>query len=220
MKIVHISTFDVLGGAARAAFRLHKGLLGLGQESLFYVSQKISSDDTVKAFIPPKDLTNRLFTKLRRELLKRTFEPYRNTRPKGCEPFSTLASNNGKAMLNQIPDCDILNLHWIAGFLDYNLFFSVIPIHKPIIWTFHDMNPLTGGCHYDEECGKYIYGCGSCPQLGSDNPKDLSFKTWRRKQKLLFSIPPTAIAVATPSRWLAAKAKQSTLFSKFRVETI
>jgi len=29
MKITHVNTFDIEGGAARAAYRLHKGLLSI-----------------------------------------------------------------------------------------------------------------------------------------------------------------------------------------------
>jgi len=220
MRIVHISTFDVLGGAARAAFRLHKGLIRLGHESLFFVAQKLSSDETVKAFLPPQYLPSRLFAMFHREFSKRKLAPYRNTRPEGYELFSTLPTHNSKAMLRQIPDCDIVNLHWVANFVDYQPFFTVMPKRTPVVWTFHDMNPLTGGCHYDEECGKYAQGCGACPQLGSDDPKDLSFRTWRYKQKSFLSIPQTRLTVASPSRWLSAKAKASAFYAKFGVETI
>jgi glycosyltransferase involved in cell wall biosynthesis len=220
MRIVHISTFDVLGGAARAAFRLHKGLLRLGHESLFYVSQKISSNETVRAFVPPRYILSRLFTLFRREFSNKRLAPYRNTRPEGYELFSTLPTHSDKAMLRQIPDCDIVNLHWVANFVNYRPFFTVMPRRTPIVWTFHDMNPLTGGCHYDEECGKYMQGCGACPQLGSGNPKDLSFQMWRYKQKSVLSIPPTRFSVVAPSRWLAARAKESAFYAKFRVELI
>ena len=220
MRIVHISTFDILGGAARAAFRLHRGLLRLGQESLFYVSQEISRDETVRPFIPPRDILSRLSTACRREFLKRRLARYRDTRPEGYELFSTLPAHSSKAMLSQIPDCDIVNLHWVANFVNYRPFFTVMPKRVPIVWTFHDMNPLTGGCHYDEECGKYTEGCGACPQLGSGDPKDLSFKMWKCKQKAFLSVPQSRLTVAAPSRWLAAKAKESPFYAQFRVETI
>jgi hypothetical protein len=30
MKVLHLSAFDLAGGAARAAFRIHQGMLGIG----------------------------------------------------------------------------------------------------------------------------------------------------------------------------------------------
>ncbi len=49
---------------------------------------------------------------------------------------------------------DIVHLHWIAlGFIKIE---TLAKISKPMIWTLHDMWAFTGGCHYDEECKKYI----------------------------------------------------------------
>ncbi|HSU52710.1 MAG TPA: glycosyl transferase, partial [Candidatus Dormibacteraeota bacterium] len=47
MRVVHISTYDIDGGAARAAFRLHESLLAAGQQSSMLVRVKHSGDNTV-----------------------------------------------------------------------------------------------------------------------------------------------------------------------------
>ena len=49
MKILHLSTHDTSGGAARAAYRLHKGLQNIGLDSQMLVQEKSSSDKTVIA---------------------------------------------------------------------------------------------------------------------------------------------------------------------------
>lgn len=61
-----------------------------------------------------------------------------------------------------IKEADIIHLHWVSNFLDYNFFSK---INKPILWTFHDMNPFTGGCHYTGGCMKFTNDCEDCPQL-------------------------------------------------------
>ena len=71
-------------------------------------------------------------------------------------------------------------LGYTVEFVDYRSFFARVPSHIPIVWTFHDMNPFTGGCHYDEGCGRFVECCGGCPQLGSKNLHDLSRQIWRR----------------------------------------
>ena len=59
-------------------------------------------------------------------------------------------------MVEQLPPCDILQLHWVSTFVDYREFFSRISRKLPIVWTLHDMNPFTGGCHYSgDRCGKF-----------------------------------------------------------------
>lgn len=45
-----------------------------------------------------------------------------------------------------ISEADIIHIHWVGGFLDYESFFK--KINKPIVWTLHDENPGLGGFHY------------------------------------------------------------------------
>jgi hypothetical protein len=47
MKILIVNTSDISGGAARAAYRLHKSLLEAGIDSKMLVQSKISDDWTV-----------------------------------------------------------------------------------------------------------------------------------------------------------------------------
>src|SRR6516225_3827415 len=55
MRIVHLSTSDRAGGAARAAFRLHQALLAAGEESAMLVQSKTSDLDTVHQAAAPQD---------------------------------------------------------------------------------------------------------------------------------------------------------------------
>ena len=52
LRILHLSTVDIEGGAARSAYRLHLGLRQLGDESLMLVAEKKSYDPSVIAFAP------------------------------------------------------------------------------------------------------------------------------------------------------------------------
>ena len=74
------------------------------------------------------------------------------------------------------------------------------------MWAF------TGGCHYDEECGKYKTACGACPVLGSDKLNNLSAKTWQRKRASFLKHP--NLTIIGLSQWLANEAKASSLFSQ------
>ena len=49
MKILSVSFSDLKGGAAKAAYRLHRGLLSAGQDSLMLAGQKSSDDPQVAA---------------------------------------------------------------------------------------------------------------------------------------------------------------------------
>jgi hypothetical protein len=54
MKILIVNTSDILGGAARAAYRLHKALLSSGVDSQMLVQSKSSDDFTVQTMASTK----------------------------------------------------------------------------------------------------------------------------------------------------------------------
>ena len=220
MRIIHISTNDILGGAAPAAYRLHKGLRRLGQDSNMFVAYRHSDDSAIQVFQPSTDLRTRFRRRIYRDRVTRVFARYHNTRPDGYELFSDDRSQHGGDLLTQLPDCNIINLHWVAGFVDYHAFFAYVPQDVPIVWTLHDMNPFTGGCHYDHGCGGYLKTCGACPQLGSSDPGDLSNQVWQRKYRLFGNLPPERLHVVAPSHWLADEAYASSLLRRFPITTI
>lgn len=220
MKIVHISAQDINGGAALAAYRLHRGLQRVGYESSMFVATRSSSDPTVLAFAPPTDIASRLRRRLRRERIARDFSRYRASRPAGYELFSDDRSDHGGKIHDQLPSCDVINLHWIAGFVDYEGFFNSMPHGTPIVWRLADMNALTGGCHYDHDCGQLVKGCGACPQLGSTDPEDLSRQIWKRKQAVFGRLEVNRLHIVALCRWMHKLVKDSPLLSRFPVTLI
>ena len=47
IRVLHISSSDIMGGASRAAYRLNKALRKIDVESKMLVNNKISSDDDI-----------------------------------------------------------------------------------------------------------------------------------------------------------------------------
>ena len=220
MKILHLNTYDIEGGAARAAHRLHKGLGRLGLDSSMFVLQARSKDATVTTFEPTMDLFGRLRRRFRREQITHSFARYRKCHPVGYDPFRTDCSEHGADLVRQLPHCEVVNLHWISDFVDYQEFFSAVPQSKPVVWTLHDMNPFTGGCSYDDDCGRYTDGCGACPQLGSGQVRDLSHRIWQRKRRIFAQIPDGRLHLVSPSRWLASEARRSPTLGRFPVSVV
>lgn len=211
MQIYHLSSEDISGGAARAAYRLHSGLRRQGQDSRMFVLRRTSDDPSVVAFAPPRDPASRMRRHLRRMQIAREAAPYTTTRPAGFDWFSDDRSIYGATLMPQLPPGDVLTLHWVAGLLDYESFFSSIPARMPVVWRLADMNALTGGCHYDNSCGRYTAGCGACPQLGSHDQEDLSRRIWRRKQHAYRQAPPGRLHIVALNRWMAEEVRQSPL---------
>ncbi|RLC04655.1 MAG: glycosyl transferase [Deltaproteobacteria bacterium] len=130
--------------------------------------------------------------------------------------FTDAESSVRLDQIREIQEADIVNLHWVAGAMDYTNA-AVALKNTPVVWTLHDMNPFTGGCHYAGGCLKYKTSCGACPQLGSDNTNDLSQQIWKQKLEAYKNLN---IHIVALSRWLAGCARESALFSRFPVHLI
>ncbi|MEH2284448.1 MAG: glycosyltransferase family 4 protein [Nostoc sp.] len=209
MKILHISTHDISGGAARAAYRLHTGLQDIGLQSQMLVQEKYSADKTV---IAPKI---RLFQGIAKAKLTIESLPLKLYRQKKSTPFFTQwLPDRVISKVSQI-NPDIINLHWISGgFMQIETFPK---LKRPLVWTLHDMWGFSGGCHVTGECDRYKVSCGACPQLNSGNEWDLSRWVWQRKVKAWKNLNLTLVS---PSSWLAQCARSSSLFQNLRIEVI
>ena len=219
MKITHLSTYGVAGGAARAAYRLHQGLRAAGEESLFFSLYKSVDDPTVLQFEPPRGPLSRIRRGLRRRLLEQSGQEIRNRAASATE-FTDDRSQHGADVLAQLPASDVLNLHWVAAFFDQRVFFHRLAPGLPVVWTLHDMNAFTGGCHYDAGCGKFSAHCGACPQLASSRDNDLSAEIWRRKREAHSFLCARPFRLVAPSQWLALQARRSSLLRGFEVAVI
>ncbi|EDX74541.1 glycosyl transferase, group 1 family protein [Coleofasciculus chthonoplastes PCC 7420] len=209
MQVLHLSTSDISGGAAIAAYRLHQGLQRLGVPSQMLVDKKSSDDRTV--FAQKTNLSKAL------GILKPTLDRFPLRLYRNCD--------HTKLSLEWLPDQvspkttklapDILNLHWVCGgFLKIE---TLAQLKQPIVWTLHDMWAFTGGCHYSQDCDRYTNSCGNCPLLQSGQNWDLSRWVWQRKTKAWKNINLTLV---TPSTWLAKCVRSSSLFKDRRVEVI
>ncbi len=211
MRILHLNTHEISGGAAIAARRLHLGLSAEGVDSCLAVGVKES--DTPNAI-----LADSVFSKVARLLcdrLERKTASFLYTRPKHpahCT-FSLLPSFRHRRV-NKIAR-DILHLHWVTdGFLAP---FSLGRLQGPTIWTMHDTWPFTGGCHFFQQCEGHTQSCGRCPELGSTCAQDLSRWHWKLKHNALQRLRPVMVS---PSREYAVKAARSGMLHGLRVETI
>lgn len=222
LRIVHVGLDDIWGGAGRAAYKLHNGLRRLGHESSMFVANKRSGDPTIRAFEPPTDPQSQREHERRKERIEGDFALYGDSRPKHLigDGFTGDRSVHGAAPLEQLPGCDVVNLHWFGSFFDYRAFFSTVPQEVPVVWTLHDMNAFTGGCHYDDYCGKFSDRCGACPQLGSTVEEDLSRQVWNRKSEAFAGVEDGRLRLVAVSNWLAGEASRSSLLGRFPVTSI
>lgn len=210
MKALLLNTSDIEGGAARAAYRLHQGLQGVGVTSQMLVQTKFSEDVTV---IAPQSKLGKGIAQLKPTLNSLPLQLYAKRDRTGIISPQWLPDSISSQVTQLCPD--IVNLHWVCnGFLQIE---TLSKLNKPLVWTLHDMWPFTGGCHYSQECDRYTQSCGSCPQLHSSSSWDLSRWVWHRKAKAWRRLN---LTIVTPSSWLARCANRSALFKNLRIEVI
>lgn len=202
MKILIVNYTDIYGGAGRAAYRLHQSLIDAGVDSQMLVISKRSDDYTIlapesklekiEAFLKPK--IEKILIKLKYKSKSKTL----------FSPANIISKSLVKKIKTINPD--VVHLHWVnEAMLKIE---DVAKIKAPIVWTLHDMWAFTGGCHYTEGCQKYLIGCGNCPILSSNTQKDLSYKVFKRKQKIYQQ---KDIAMIGLSMWLSKTASSSPL---------
>lgn len=214
MRILHYSTDDVSGGAAKAAYRLHTALRAAGHQSQLIVQRKQSDDDDVLT-LPPLQLNpwharalrwRQRIPALRQELPRVNYMFNFNQKPQwDWEAF--LAQDQQPA--------DILCLHWITGLLDAAAMRRLYEHYRcPLVWVMADQEPMTGGCHYAFGCEGFTQSCGRCPQLASTEEQDYSRQTWEEKRRQLSGLP---LCFVAPTSWGVKELKRSSLFGQHRV---
>lgn len=211
MRIVHVNTSETQGGAARAAFRIHKALLNRGIDSNMLVQSKESDDYTV---IGPSTPAQKAAAIIRPFLDKLPKLVYKSSLKANFSvswvPMSGIAEK-----INAL-EPDIVHLHWVCnGMMRIE---EIAYIKSPIVWTLHDSWAFTGGCHVRFNCEKYLIGCSACPVLGSERERDLSSSIFKRKQRVYSKIK--NLSITAPSNWLANSAATSKLLGKRKVTTI
>jgi len=204
MKVLHISTLSS-GGAFNSAFRLHQGLLGVSVDSCFLTLQpnefsqgysfpaKGNYGYALKKRILNKIGANRFRSKERekdRFRVKYEIESF-------TSPFSDFALG---AYVNDHFKPDLINLHWVANFIDYSEFFTQINV--PVVWTLHDQQPFAGYWHYSND------------RPFGEVEKSVDQKYLEYKQNALKSFK-TPLHIVAPSSWLLEESQRSDLFASY-----
>jgi glycosyltransferase involved in cell wall biosynthesis len=209
VKPVLLSTYDQIGGAARAAFRLHRGLRRIGLESTLLVQRKVSDDAAVRG---PEGKPAKFLAAARPFLDNLPLMRYPDRR-EGVFTPAILPDGIARRVAAERPD--VVHLHWVAaGFLRPE---SLAAFERPVVWTLHDSWVFTGGCHVPGACVRYRDACGACPALGSQRERDLSRSVLERKRRAWSR---SSFTVVAPSRWLAEAARSSALLRAARIEVI
>ncbi len=210
MKVVHLAYADGGGGAFKAAYRIHRGLVSLGLDSTMLVSRRLSSDPTVKdAGTPAGRLWGQLATHL-------DAAPWHLLRIPRGEYRSLAWAGTAAARRAQSMAPDVVQLHWVcAGFLRVE---TLSVINCPLVWRLADMWPLAGAEHYVGDDVRYRDGYRADNRPLQECGPDLNRWVWQRKRRAYARL--RDLTIVTPSRWLARCAGESLLLRGRRIEVI
>lgn len=212
MKVLFISTYDRQGGAAIAAMRLLYAVGNIGCEVSMVVRDKQGSNPEVFAF------GNKTTNKLRFYWERGIIFLYNRLTRKNL--FDVSIANTGVPItkLSAFKEADVIHLHWVnQGMLSVKEIGQIISSGKKIIWTMHDMWPITGICHHSGICNGFTKNCGQCPYLRTKKDNDLSNIIFRRKQSIYAA---QNITFTACSNWLKELAEKSALTHGHRILSI
>ncbi|SDM84749.1 Glycosyltransferase involved in cell wall bisynthesis [Daejeonella rubra] len=213
VKIVHLNTYAGNGGAGRACMRLNKALKAEGLDSELAVNFLFRNNPEVHNL--SKGFFSKWFTAAGIILERITAKLFTKDVP---IPFSFPVWGKDISGLKLLRSADIIHLHWINhAFLRPEDIVRLSSLNKPIVWTFHDSNAFTGGCHVRYDCDHFLKECGDCPVLKYPGPDDSSHRIWKRKAKAYSKLNLTIIA---PSKWMADSVKKSSLLGMAKVVNI
>ena len=210
LKVLHVTHSDSGGGAARAAYRMHRALVEAGMDSRMRVRRKSSDDWTVWG---PSSLAAKATASLRALI---GAQITRLQRTSNANPHSTnrLPSNWASAINRS--DADVVHLHWVNA--ETMSIEDIGRIAKPLVMTLHDMWGFCGAEHYaSDDCdARWRRGYNSESRAFDHVGIDLDRQTWRRKRRA-WRRP---ISILCPSQWLADCARASVLMGNWSVSVI
>lgn len=195
LKVLYLGFSDRGGGAAIASMRLMDRLTKDGRiRPLEIVNKKIGESDT----------TVSLRRVHRFPLWRRTWQAAEVRNRLLSDPYGWLPLNSAyisRAVATFKPD--IIHCHNLHGGIGVMPITDMVQLTKaaPIIWTLHDMWPLTGHCAYSLGCDRWREGCGSCPDL-SLYPAMLYDRTRAMVAKKRRTFERIDLTMVSPSNWL------------------
>ena len=212
LRVLHVNTSDLDGGAARAANRIHCALRNIGVDSHMLVTNR--REASVHVLRPLSKIQRALH--LAKAVAGSRIATCQRT-PTNSVVHSINYFSSGLADWINNSDFDIVNLHWLGG--EMLSVEEIARIRKPLCWTMHDMWAFSGAEHYDDldYPGRYRESYTAANRPSGYSGPDIDAWVWRRKQKAWAE---KRFHLVSPSRWLADCAKQSALMGQHSCEVI
>lgn len=197
MNILQINTLDSRGGAAKVAYSIKQELEKRGHETSMFVARKYSQDKNIKIINDSSRFTSKVRKKLSYWLANDL----------------DLFSSDQILKTEEFRKADIIHCHNIHSYYFNLSTLKKISELKPIVWTFHDMWPITAHCAHSFNGKIKDSGFFACPSLDIYPPIAWHNEKYLENRKNSI-YEKSNFHIVTPSKWLADKVGQSILSSK------
>jgi len=197
MNILQINTIDKKGGAAKVASSLKQELGKRGHTTSVFVGRKYSDENNIKLLNDAHSVSGKIRRKLAYWLANDI----------------DIFSSDHILKTPEFKNADIVHCHNL-----HSNYFNLVTLEKmatikPVVWTFHDMWPITAHCAHSFDGKLKKSGFFSCPSLDIYPPIAWhNEKYLENKKAKIYSN--SNFHIVTPSKWLAEKIGQSILKNK------
>ena len=205
LSVLHISTADNIGGSGRSAYKLHKGLRGMGVQSKMLVHTRITSD-------PDVDFIHKRWLKLIDLVVSEITDGL------GLQ-YLYLPSSSSLLQHPWFKQAQIIQLYNTHGNYFSHAVLPAMSQKKKIVWRLSDMWPMTGHCAYSATCDKWKTGCRNCADLKT-YPSirwNSAALLWKQKMNIYRR---SKIHIVAPSSWIKLMADESPLFKGYEKSLI
>ena len=195
IKVLHL-TYSNSGGAGRFAQQLHSAQLDAGMRAEFisYNTGGLAASKFEHPILTTQAAID--FSFVRSDRQKTLFSLFRDE----VELFK---------FRDKVDPNTLLHLHWTPGVINRKTISAILSTHK-VIWTLHDMFPLTGGCHHSQNCIEFKRACVECPQVRGMFQAKIE-KNHAELRQLSDSFE--NLTLVSPSQWLQKMAQESSITS-------
>lgn len=204
MKILHLNYSDNNGGAARAAYRIHKALVDEGINSIFLSDEVAAENKSTSISLNIIESLQRKFVWKTANLFKILLgRSYRNNKNFGLFPSPWLKK------INSI-NADIVHLHWPGR--EILSIKQISKINAEVVWTFHDLWPILGTSHLPDI--NSITSTNKTQKCVMHKIiESLVMKSKLRNWKQNF-------AIVTPSKSMENRVRETNIFKNNTIKTI
>lgn len=226
MNILHVNASDILGGAARAAYRIHRSLADHGTNYGLHSQMRVvhrASDDPTVIGGPPEGFSP-IWTRLHPRLTHQARRGFSTQNPT-WHSLAWFRTGLGSELFRRHlqGQADLVHLHWLG---DITLSIDEIgQMPMPLVWTLHDQWAFCGAEHYttpprpgeaNSSDNRFCVGYTHASRPSHESGPDLNRRTWLRKRRSWRRL----VHIVSPSHWLADCVRLSPLMGEWPITVI